>query len=180
MFGNPETTTGGNALKFYSSVRLNIRKSETLKRGKDDAYGIKVKVNVVKNKVAPPFKKVEFDILFDHGISHEAQLIDCGVEQEIVQKAGTWYSYGDDKLGQGKDNSVQFLLEHSDIAKEIEVKIREKLNLDMPDYLNSANNGKDDSKDDSKSSSKSSSSKKSSSKSKKSSSKKSKDEDDLI
>ncbi len=180
MFGNPETTTGGNALKFYSSVRLNIRKSETLKRGKDDAYGIKVKVNVVKNKVAPPFKKVEFDILFDHGISHEAQIIDCGVEQEIVQKAGTWYSYGDDKLGQGKDNSVQFLLEHPDIAKEIEIKIREKLNLDMPDYLNSAKNGKDDSKDDSKSSSKSSSSKKSSSKSKKSSSKKSKDGDDLI
>lgn len=171
MFGNPETTTGGNALKFYSSVRLNVRKSETLKKGQDDAYGIKVKVTVVKNKVAPPFKKIEFDFLFDKGISHEASLIDCGVDAEIVQKAGTWYSYGDERLGQGKDNSVRFLEEHPEIAKEIEVKLRTKLNLMMPDYLKTQENKKtNDDNDKKESNSKSTSSKKSSSSSKKSSS----------
>ena len=181
MFGNPETTTGGNALKFYSSVRLQVKKIETLKKGQDDAFGIKVKVTIVKNKVAPPFKKVEFDILFDRGISHEASLIDCGVDQEIVQKAGTWYSYGDTRLGQGKDNSVQFLTENTDIANEIEIKLREKLELEIPDYLkgngtttkSTKDNDDDDDNSDDDDSNKSSSSKKSGSSKKTSSSKKS-------
>lgn len=176
MFGNPETTTGGNALKFYSSVRLNVRRAETLKKGQDDAYGIKVKVQIVKNKVAPPFRKAEFDILFDKGISHEAQLLDCGVDQDIVQKSGTWYSYGDIRLGQGKDNSVHYLIDNPEIAKEIEIKLREKLGLDLPAYLtekstkkasstNEPNNGTEDKKTNSKKK-KTSASKKSSSKSK--------------
>jgi recombination protein RecA len=146
MFGNPETTTGGNALKFYSSIRLNVKRSETLKKGKEDAYGIKVKVQVVKNKVAPPFKKAEFDILFDKGISHEAQLIDCGSDYDIVQKSGTWYSYGETRLGQGKDNSVQYLLEHPELANEIEYKLRTKLELEIPDYLNIVDDDKTGSK----------------------------------
>lgn len=182
MFGNPETTTGGNALKFYSSVRLNVKKTETLKKGQDDAYGIKVRVSVVKNKVAPPFKKVEFDILFDHGISHESQLIDCGVNNDIVNKSGTWYSYGDERLGQGKDNSANFLIENPKIAKEIELKIREKLELELPDYLKEIAGDKKAEED--KSDSKSSSTKKSSSasKKKKSSTTKSKkdQEEDLL
>jgi recombination protein RecA len=182
MFGNPETTTGGNALKFYSSMRIQVRKADTLKKGQDDAFGINVKVSIVKNKVAPPFKKAEFDILFDKGISHEASLIDCGSECEIIQKSGTWYSYGEEKLGQGKDNSVKYLEEHPELAKEIEIKIREKLNLDIPDYLINGkaiaeNSTEDETKKSAASSSAATKKKKPSSPSKSS---KSQDEDELI
>ena len=123
MFGSPETTTGGNALKFYASVRLDIRRIESLTKG-DDPIGNRVRVKVVKNKVAPPFRKVEFDIMFNHGISREACLLDEGVNQELVKKSGTWYSYGEARLGQGKENARQFLIEHPEMADEIEKKVR--------------------------------------------------------
>ncbi len=126
MFGSPETTTGGNALKFYSSVRLEIRRIETLKKG-EEAYGNRVKVKVVKNKVAPPFKQAEFDILFDRGIHQIGCLVDAALMYEIIDRSGTWFSYGDIKLGQGKENCYAFLEENSDIRKEIENKIKEKL-----------------------------------------------------
>ncbi len=126
MFGNPETTTGGNALKFYASVRLDIRCIGTIKKG-DEILGNETRVKVVKNKVAPPFKKAEFEILYGHGISREGELIDLGVEQDIVEKSGFWYSYGADRIGQGKENAREFLIEHPEIADEIEAKIREKL-----------------------------------------------------
>jgi len=122
MFGSPETTTGGNALKFYSSIRMDIRKRETLMKG-DVPIGNRVKVKVVKNKVAPPFKVTEFDIMFNSGISREALLIDVGANAEIVKKSGTWYSYGETRLGQGKENSRQFLIENPKMANEIEYKI---------------------------------------------------------
>ncbi len=126
MFGSPETTTGGNALKFYSSVRLEIRRIETLKKG-EEAYGNRVKVKVVKNKVAPPFKQAEFDILFDRGIHQIGCLVDAALTYEVIDRSGTWFSYGDIKLGQGKENCYAFLEENSDIRKEIESKIKEKL-----------------------------------------------------
>ena len=126
MFGNPETTTGGNALKFYSSVRLDIRRIGSIKKG-EEIVGNETRVKVVKNKVAPPFKKAEFDILYGSGISREGELIDLGVQHGLVDKAGAWYSYGGDRIGQGKDNARAFLKEHSDTAREIESKIREKL-----------------------------------------------------
>ena len=126
MFGNPETTTGGNALKFYASVRLDIRRIGTIKKG-DEILGNETRVKVVKNKVAPPFKKAEFEILYGHGISREGELIDLGVEQDIVEKSGFWYSYGADRIGQGKENAREFLIEHPEIADEIEAKIREKI-----------------------------------------------------
>ncbi|MDP8233780.1 MAG: recombinase RecA [Candidatus Saelkia tenebricola] len=124
MFGNPETTPGGRALKFYSSVRLDLRRLATLTSG-DKAIGNRVKVKVVKNKVAPPFKIAECDILYDEGISFEGSLLDLGVEIGIIDKSGSWISYGDLRLGQGKDNARQFLKENVKIAKEIENKIRE-------------------------------------------------------
>ena len=124
MFGNPETTTGGNALKFYSSVRLDIRRVSQLKDG-DQASGNHVKVKVIKNKVAPPFRQAEFDILFGEGISHEGELVDLGVEYNIIKKAGSWFSYGDTKLGQGRDAVKQLLLDNPDLADEIEAKIVE-------------------------------------------------------
>ena len=124
MFGSPETTTGGNALKFYSSVRLDIRRIGALKKG-DEVVGNRTRVKVVKNKVAPPFKQAEFDILYNEGISKEGELIDIGVEEGFVQKSGAWYSYGKDRIGQGKDNSRVWLQQHSDAADEIEAKIRE-------------------------------------------------------
>ena len=126
MFGNPETTTGGNALKFYSSVRLDIRRIGAIKKG-DEILGNDTRVKVVKNKVAPPFKQVTFDILYGEGISREGEIIDLGVDQGIVQKAGAWYSYGSERIGQGKDNVRQFLKEHPEMAQEIEQQIREKL-----------------------------------------------------
>ena len=129
MFGNPETTTGGNALKFYSSVRLDIRRIGAIKKG-DEIVGNETRVKVVKNKVAPPFKKTEFDILYNEGISKEGELIDLGVEQGIVDKAGAWYSYSKDRIGQGKDNVRNYLKEHADKAAEIESRIRQAYGLD--------------------------------------------------
>lgn len=126
MFGNPETTTGGNALKFYSSVRLDIRRIGAIKKG-DEILGNETRVKVVKNKVAPPFKQVVFDILYGEGVSHEGELIDIGVKEEIVDKAGAWYSYKGERIGQGKDNVRNFLKEHPEIADDIEQQIRAKL-----------------------------------------------------
>jgi recombination protein RecA len=126
MFGNPETTTGGNALKFYSSVRMDIRRIGAIKKG-DEILGNETRVKVVKNKMAPPFKKAEFQILYGEGISREAELIDLGVEHGFVEKSGAWYSYGEDRIGQGKDNVREFLKKNPDIAGEIEAKLRAKL-----------------------------------------------------
>jgi len=123
MFGNPETTPGGNALKFYASLRLDLRRIGTVKRG-DDIIGSQVKVKVVKNKVAPPFKLAHFDILFDRGINFEGELIDMGVENNIVAKSGTWLSYGETRIGQGRDKAMEFLRVNKDIRQEIENKLR--------------------------------------------------------
>ncbi|SCZ49673.1 recombinase RecA [Thiohalomonas denitrificans] len=129
MFGSPETTTGGNALKFYSSVRLDIRRIGAIKKG-DEVIGNETRVKVVKNKVAPPFRQTEFDILYGQGISREGEIVDLGVKQGIVDKSGAWYSYSGNRIGQGKDNARNFLKENPEIAAEIEGKIREKL---LPD-----------------------------------------------
>jgi recombination protein RecA len=128
MFGSPETTPGGRALKFYSSVRLDVRRIETLKDG-TDAVGNRVRVKVVKNKVAPPFRQAEFDILYGVGISKEGSLIDLGVEEGIVRKAGAWYTYDGDQLGQGKENARTYLREHADVALDIERRILEKVGV---------------------------------------------------
>ena len=128
MFGSPETTTGGKALKFYASVRLEIRRIEALKDG-TDIVGNRTRVKVVKNKVAPPFKQAEFDILYGHGISREGSLIDMGVDQNIVKKSGAWYTYEGDQLGQGKENARQFLIDNADLANEIEKKILDQLGI---------------------------------------------------
>ena len=127
MFGNPETTTGGNALKFYSSVRLEVRKVETFDKGSDEAIGNKVRVKVVKNKVAPPFRKVEMDIIFGKGISYMGSLLDSAVKHELVDKRGAWFAYNEEKIGQGRDNAIAFLEQHPDIAAKLEKQIREKL-----------------------------------------------------
>ena len=123
MFGNPETTTGGNALKFYASVRLDIRRIGAIKKA-DEVLGNQTRVKVVKNKVAPPFKQCEFDILYNEGISHEGELIDIGVLHNIVDKSGAWYGYGKERIGQGKDNARQYLKDHPEMAAEIEDKLR--------------------------------------------------------
>ena len=128
MFGSPETTTGGKALKFYASVRLDIRRIETLKDG-TDAVGNRTRVKVVKNKVSPPFKQAEFDILYGKGISKEGSLIDMGVDHGFVRKSGSWFTYEGEQLGQGKENARNFLLENADVANEIEKKIKEKLGI---------------------------------------------------
>jgi recombination protein RecA len=126
MFGNPETTTGGNALKFYASVRLDIRRQAQIKDG-EEAIGNRVKVKVVKNKVAPPFRSAEFDIIFGEGISKTGEIIDMGVDLSIIQKSGSWFSYNSDKLGQGRDAVKQLLVDNPELANEIENKIREKI-----------------------------------------------------
>ncbi|MBM3414664.1 MAG: recombinase RecA [Bacteroidetes bacterium] len=126
MFGNPETTTGGNALKFYASVRLDIRRIQQIKDG-DEAIGNHVKVKVVKNKVAPPFRAAEFDIIFGEGISKAGEIIDMGTDLGIINKSGSWYSYNDDKLGQGRESVKQLMLDNPEMAAEIEAKIREKI-----------------------------------------------------
>ena len=126
MFGSPETTTGGNALKFYSSVRLDIRRIGAIKKG-DEVIGNQTRVKVVKNKVSPPFKQAEFEILYGEGISRMGEIIDLGVQHDIVDKAGSWYSYGDDRIGQGKENVREFLRQNPAMAEEIEGKIRAKL-----------------------------------------------------
>jgi recombination protein RecA len=145
MFGNPETTPGGRALKFYATVRLEVRKSETLKNGQE-VVGSRTRVKVVKNKVAPPFKQAEFDILYGQGISKEGSLIDIGVELNppVIVKSGAWFSYGDQRIGQGKENAREWLRQHPEVAAEIEQKIRERLMVgaapvrsatdDVPDY----------------------------------------------
>lgn len=126
MFGNPETTTGGNALKFYASVRLDIRRTGGIKKG-DEILGNETRVKVVKNKVAPPFRQANFDILYNEGISREGELIDLGVKNDLVEKAGAWYSYNGTRIGQGKDNSRNYLKEHPEIAEEIDQKLRDIL-----------------------------------------------------
>jgi len=128
MFGSPETTTGGKALKFYASVRLDVRRIETLKDGQD-AVGNRTRVKVVKNKVAPPFRTAEFDIVYGGGISREGSLIDMGVEHGIIRKSGAWYTYDGDQLGQGKENARNFLRDNPDLANEIEKRIKEKLGI---------------------------------------------------
>ena len=128
MFGSPETTTGGNALKFYASVRIDIRRIGSIKKG-DEVIGNETKVKVVKNKVAPPFKDAVFDILYGEGISRLGEIIDLGVQAKIVDKAGAWYSYNGEKIGQGRDNTREFLRENPDLAREIENKIREQLGI---------------------------------------------------
>ena len=130
MFGSPETTTGGNALKFYASVRLDIRRTGTIKKG-EEAIGNETKVKVVKNKVASPFKTAEFDILFGEGISREGEIIDMGVNAHILEKSGAWYAYQGEKIGQGRDNSREFLRENPELAHEIENKVRESLGIPL-------------------------------------------------
>lgn len=126
MFGNPETTTGGNALKFYASVRIDVRRTTQIKDG-DEAYGNRVKVKIVKNKMAPPFKKAEFDILFGEGISRVGEVLDLATDMEIIKKSGSWFSYGDSKLAQGRDACKQLLIDNVELCEEIEAKVRERL-----------------------------------------------------
>ena len=128
MFGNPETTSGGRALKFYSSLRLDIRRIGAIKDG-TDIVGNRTRVKVVKNKCAPPFRQAEFDILYDIGISHESLLVDIGVEEGIIEKSGSWYSYGDLRLGQGKENTREFLMENPDVLEEVDARVREALGV---------------------------------------------------
>jgi recombination protein RecA len=141
MFGNPETTPGGRALKFYSSVRLDVRRIETLKQG-NEMIGNRTRVRIVKNKVAPPFKEAEFDIIYGEGISKEGNILDVGVNYDIVSKSGAWFSYNDHRLGQGRENAKQFLRENKNIANEIELKIREASGI-----YSSKDNGQNSSKD---------------------------------
>ena len=129
IYGSPEVTTGGNALKFYASVRIDIRRIGAIKKG-DEIIGNQTRVKLVKNKVAPPFKQCEFDMIFSQGISKEGELIDLGVEHKIVERAGAWYSYGDTRIGQGRDNARMFLMENSEIADQIESQIRQNLTTD--------------------------------------------------
>ena len=126
MFGNPETTTGGNALKFYASVRLDVRRTTQLKDG-EDATGNRTRVKVVKNKMAPPFKKAEFDILYGEGISKISEILDLGVEYDIIKKSGSWFSYGESKIGQGREAVRQLLMDNPELAEEIEAKVREAI-----------------------------------------------------
>nr|WP_287158169.1 recombinase RecA [Euryhalocaulis sp.] len=134
MFGSPETTTGGNALKFYCSVRLDIRRIGAIKN-RDEVIGNQTKVKVVKNKVAPPFREVEFDILYGEGISKMGELIDLGVKAEVVEKSGSWYSYGSERIGQGRENARQFLLDNPDIAAQIDAAVRKNAGLIVDDML---------------------------------------------
>ena len=140
MFGNPETTTGGRALKFYSTIRIDVRRVDTLKNG-NDMIGSRTRVKIVKNKIAPPFKQAEFDIMYGEGISHEGCLVDLGAELEIINKSGAWYSYGDIRLGQGKEKVKDFLRENTELAKEIETKIRNVTvakSADSEEFVNDA------------------------------------------
>lgn len=130
MFGSPETTTGGRALKFYASVRLDIRRIDSIKQG-DSIIGNRTRVKVMKNKVAPPFRQAEFDIMYNEGISRTGNVLDVGVKEEIVQKSGAWFSYGDVRLGQGRENSKVYLKDNPDVALDIENQIRAKYNLPL-------------------------------------------------
>jgi recombination protein RecA len=131
MFGNPETTTGGNALKFYASVRIDIRRTGSIKKG-EEVIGSETRCKVVKNKVAPPFRTAEFDILYGEGISRQGEIIELGVLHRIVEKSGAWYAYKGDKIGQGKDNAREFLKEHPEVAAEIEQRVREVVGVAAP------------------------------------------------
>ena len=131
MFGNPETTTGGRALKFYSSVRVDIRRIASIKEG-EVVIGNRTRVKIVKNKMAPPFREAEFDILYNQGISYEGDLLDLGVEKRLIDKSGAWFSYKSERLGQGRENSKQFIREHPDVAKALDSKLREMLGLTKP------------------------------------------------
>lgn len=142
MFGSPETTTGGNALKFYCSVRMDIRRIGAIKRG-DEIVGNETRVKVVKNKMAPPFRQTEFEILYGEGVSREGELIDLGVQNGLVDKAGAWYSYNGDRIGQGKDNVRRHLIEHPEIADEIDVKLREML-LPKPESISRDRNNEEE------------------------------------
>ncbi|GFN36469.1 recombinase RecA [Tepidimicrobium xylanilyticum] len=142
MFGNPETTTGGRALKFYSSIRLDVRRVDSIKQG-EDVIGNRTRVKVVKNKVAPPFKQAEFDIMYGLGISKEGNILDTGVTAEVISKSGSWYSYGEQKLGQGRENAKEFLRENPSVALEIERKIREKFGLINEEKKDSDNDNKE-------------------------------------
>ncbi len=144
MFGNPETTTGGKALKFYSSVRLEVRKIETISKGSDDAIGNKVRVKIVKNKVAPPFRKCELEIFFGKGLSASGSLLDAALKNEIISKSGSWYSFGEERIGQGRDNARQFLEENPDIGGKVELQLREK----MFGHLRSAGSAAEQSSDE--------------------------------
>ncbi len=139
MFGNPEITPGGRALKFYASVRLEVRKVETLKQG-TDVVGNRTRVKVVKNKVAPPFKHADFDIMYGEGISREGTIIDIGADMDIIEKSGAWYSYNGERLGQGRENVKEYLREHPEITKEIDQKIRQALNVGVPNPSSVENN----------------------------------------
>ena len=143
MFGNPETTTGGNALKFYASVRLDIRRIGAIKRG-EEVVGNETRVKVVKNKVAPPFREALFDILYGEGISREGEIIELGVNNRIVEKSGAWYAYGGEKIGQGKDNAREFLREHPEMAAEIEATIREAVGVPTPGRIKGNAEGAED------------------------------------
>lgn len=132
MFGNPETTPGGRALKFYATVRLEIRRAEQIKEG-TDVIGNRVRIKVVKNKVAPPFKRAEVDIMYGHGISQTGELVDMAVEKDIVNKSGSWYSYGDDRIGQGRENAKGYLADHPDVMEEIKGKVRAAYHMDGDD-----------------------------------------------
>ncbi len=142
MFGSPETTTGGNALKFYSSVRMDIRRIGSIKKA-DEVIGSETRVKIVKNKVAPPFRQAEFDILYGEGISREGEILELGVQHGVVEKTGAWYGYQGDRLGQGKDNSREFLRENRDLARDIEMKIREKAGIAPPQPVAAADAGED-------------------------------------
>jgi recombination protein RecA len=142
MFGNPETTTGGNALKFYASVRMDIRRIGSIKKG-DEVTGSETRVKVVKNKVAPPFRQAEFDIMYGEGISREGEVLEIGVNLGVLEKSGAWYIYGSDRLGQGKDNSREFLKENPALAREIEAKIREKAGVGAPQPIPAAEAAED-------------------------------------
>ncbi|MFC3211344.1 MULTISPECIES: recombinase RecA [Planomicrobium] len=133
MFGNPETTTGGRALKFYSSIRMEVRRAEALKSG-NDIIGNRTKIKIVKNKVAPPFRTAEVDIMYGKGISREGEIVDIGAELEIIQKSGSWYSYKEERIGQGRENAKQFLRDHADIRNEIAGKIREQYGMAAASY----------------------------------------------
>ena len=151
MFGNPETTTGGNALKFYASVRLDIRRSTQIKNTDGNVLGNKTRVKVVKNKVAPPFKLAEFDIMYGEGISKVGEIVDLGVKAGVVEKSGAWYSYGDERIGQGRENAKLFLKENISISNEIEEKIKTANGLDLelleeaPVSVQNIDNSSDDS-----------------------------------
>ena len=130
MFGNPETTPGGRALKFYASVRLEVRKVENIKLG-SDMTGSRTRVKVVKNKVAPPFKQAEFDIMYGQGISREGSILDAAVNNDLILKSGAWFSYGDIRIGQGRENAKQYLKDNPDITNELDKKLREMFNLEL-------------------------------------------------